>query len=76
MCHDANGELYMLNFSRTRVTLTSYADGAIRTGFETRADTVASRTPVKERPEQKNDSGAQSMQLTGKSIRWCMRSMG
>ena len=39
-CHDANGELYMLNFSRTRVTLTSYSDEAIRTSVETWADTV------------------------------------
>jgi len=39
-CHDANGELYMLNFSRTRVTLTSYADEAIRTAVETWADSV------------------------------------
>ena len=39
-CHDANGELYMVNFSRTRVTLTSYADEAIRTAVETWADTV------------------------------------
>jgi hypothetical protein len=39
-CHDANGELYMLNFSRNRVTLTSYSDDAIRTSVETWADTV------------------------------------
>ena len=39
-CHDANGELYMLNFSRERVTLTSYSDEAIRTSVETWADTV------------------------------------
>ena len=39
-CHDANGELYNLNFSRTRVTLTSYADEAIRTAVETWADSV------------------------------------
>jgi hypothetical protein len=39
-CHDANGELYMLNFSRDRVTLTSYSDEAIRTSVETWADTV------------------------------------
>ena len=39
-CHDANGELYMLNFSRTRVSLTSYSDEAIRTSVETWADTV------------------------------------
>ena len=39
-CHDANGELYMLNFSRDRVTLTSYSDEAIRTAVETWADTV------------------------------------
>jgi hypothetical protein len=39
-CHDANGELYMVNFSRNRVTLTSYSDDAIRTSVETWADTV------------------------------------
>jgi hypothetical protein len=39
-CHDANGELYMLNFSRTRVTITSYSDEAIRTAIETWADSV------------------------------------
>jgi hypothetical protein len=40
-CHDANGELYMVNFSRDRVTITSYEDDAIRTNVETWADTVA-----------------------------------
>jgi len=40
-CHDPNGELYMVNFSRGRVTLTSYSDEAIRTRVETWADTVA-----------------------------------
>jgi len=39
-CHDVNGELYMVNFSRSRVTLTSYSDDAIRTSVETWADTV------------------------------------
>ena len=39
-CHDANGELYMVNFSRDRVSLTSYSDEAIRTAVETWADTV------------------------------------
>jgi hypothetical protein len=39
-CHDPNGELYMLNFSRNRVTLTSYSDEAIRTAVETWADSV------------------------------------
>jgi hypothetical protein len=39
-CHDANGELYMVNFSRDRVSLTSYSDEAIRTSVETWADTV------------------------------------
>ena len=39
-CHDANGELYMVNFSRDRITLTSYSDEAIRTAVETWADTV------------------------------------
>jgi hypothetical protein len=40
-CHDANGELYMLNFSRDRITLNSYADEAIHESVETWADTVA-----------------------------------
>lgn len=40
-CHDANGEIYFVTFSRNRVTLTSYSDDAIRTKVETWADTVA-----------------------------------
>jgi hypothetical protein len=40
-CHDPNGELYMLTFSRSQVSLTSYSDDAIRTKVETWADTVA-----------------------------------
>jgi hypothetical protein len=40
-CHDANGELYNLTFTRDRVTLQSYSDDAIRTNVETWADTVA-----------------------------------
>jgi WD40 repeat protein len=40
-CHDPNGELYNLTFSRDRVTLQSYSDDAIRTKVETWADTVA-----------------------------------
>ncbi len=34
-CHDANGELYNVTFSRDRVTLQSYSDDAIRTKVET-----------------------------------------
>jgi hypothetical protein len=40
-CHDPNGELYQVTFSRGRVTLTSYSDEAIRTRVETWADSVA-----------------------------------
>jgi len=40
-CHDENGEIYTVNFSRDRVTITSYEDDAIRTRVETWADTVA-----------------------------------
>jgi hypothetical protein len=39
-CHDANGEIYFVNFSRDRVSLTSYSDEAIRSRVETWADTV------------------------------------
>lgn len=34
-CHDPNGELYMVNFSRQQVTLSSYEDDSIRTVIET-----------------------------------------
>jgi len=40
-CHDANGEIYVVNFSRQRVSITSYSDDVIRTRVETWADTVA-----------------------------------
>lgn len=40
-CHDANGEIYFVNFSRDQVTLTSFSDEAIRSRVETWADTVA-----------------------------------
>ena len=39
-CHDANGEVYTLALSRTKVTLSSYEDDAICTAVETWADTV------------------------------------
>jgi hypothetical protein len=39
-CHDANGEIYFVNFSRDQVTLTSFSDEAIRSRIETWADTV------------------------------------
>jgi hypothetical protein len=39
-CHDPNGEIFMVNFSRTRVALTSYTDDSIRTRVETWADSV------------------------------------
>jgi hypothetical protein len=40
-CHDANGEIYMVTFSRDSVGLTSYSDDSIRTKVETWADTVS-----------------------------------
>jgi hypothetical protein len=40
-CHDPNGEIYLVNFSRDRVTLTSYEDDGIRMKVEVWADTVA-----------------------------------
>jgi hypothetical protein len=39
-CHDDNGEIYFVNFSREQVTLTSFSDEAIRSRVETWADTV------------------------------------
>ena len=39
-CHDANGELYNVTFSRERMTVTSYSDDAILARVETWADTV------------------------------------
>jgi hypothetical protein len=39
-CQDPNGELYIVNFSRQQVTLSSYEDDSIRTKLETWADSV------------------------------------
>jgi len=39
-CHDPNGELYLVNFSRQKVTISSYEDDAIRTVIETWSDGV------------------------------------
>ena len=39
-CHAPNGELYLVNFSRQQVTISSYEDDAIRTRIETWADGV------------------------------------
>jgi hypothetical protein len=39
-CHDPNGELYTVNFSRDQLTLTSYEDDGIRTKVEAWADSV------------------------------------
>ncbi len=38
-CHDPNGEIYTLHFSRDRIIISSYEDDAIRTRIETWADT-------------------------------------
>ncbi len=40
-CHDPNGELFYVNFSRQQVTISSYTDDAIRTKVETWADGVS-----------------------------------
>ena len=40
-CHDPNGELFNITFSRGRLSLTSYSDEAIRVKVEAWADTVA-----------------------------------
>ena len=39
-CHDPNGEIYLVTFTRDRVTVTSYEDDAILAKVETWADTV------------------------------------
>jgi hypothetical protein len=39
-CHDPNGELYNVNFSRQQVTISSYEDDSVRTRIETWADGV------------------------------------
>jgi len=41
-CHDANGELYYLTFSRDEVVLAAYSDDAIRARFEAWADKIPS----------------------------------
>ncbi|MFA7302879.1 MAG: hypothetical protein WC015_00085, partial [Methanoregula sp.] len=39
-CHDANGELYFVNFARDQLSVSSYSDDAILAKVETWADTV------------------------------------
>ena len=39
-CHDANGEIYFVSFTREQVTLSSYSAESIRAKVETWADTV------------------------------------
>jgi hypothetical protein len=39
-CHDPNGELYFVTFSRQQVSISSYEDDAIRTVIETWSDGV------------------------------------
>ncbi|MEN6611177.1 MAG: hypothetical protein ABFC24_10050 [Methanoregulaceae archaeon] len=39
-CHDPNGELYFVTFSREKVTISSFTDDAIQTRIETWADGV------------------------------------
>ena len=39
-CHDPNGELFIVNFSRDQIILSSYEDNEIRNRVETWADTV------------------------------------
>ena len=39
-CHAASGEVYTLSLSRTRLTLSSYEDDAVRTTVEAWADAV------------------------------------
>lgn len=43
-CHDPNGEMFYVNFSRSQVTVTSYTDDAIRIRVETWADGVPALT--------------------------------
>ena len=40
-CHDQNGEIYFVDFSRSQVRLSSFSDDAIKSKVETWADTVA-----------------------------------
>ncbi len=40
-CHDANGELYNVSFSRSAITVSGYEADAILTAVETWADTVS-----------------------------------
>jgi hypothetical protein len=50
-CHDVNGEVYYVVFTRNDVTLAAYSDDSIRTRFETWANTVPSLTRAKENPK-------------------------
>jgi hypothetical protein len=53
-CHDMNGEIYNLVFTRDNVILAAYSDDSIRIKFESWADTITSLMPVEEKTKQKN----------------------
>lgn len=54
-CHDVNGEIYYVAFTRDDVILAAYSDDSIGARFESWANTVASLTPVKEKTHEKNE---------------------
>ena len=60
-CHDVNGEIYYVVFTRNDVTLAAYSDDSIRIRFETWANTVASLMPAKEKTKQKNSEYMEGM---------------
>jgi len=64
-CHDVNGEIYYVVFTRDDVTLAAYSDDSIRTRFEIWANTVASLTPVKENTKQKNEGDLENIPFIG-----------
>ena len=40
-CHDANGEIYYVTFTRSKVRISSYEDESVRANVEDWADSVA-----------------------------------
>jgi hypothetical protein len=53
-CHDPDGEIYNVVFTRDDVVFAASSDDTIRTRFETWANTVSALTPVEVKTEQKS----------------------
>ena len=68
-CHDANGELYMVNFSHDRVTLASYSDEAIRTAVKHRQTRPGTRIISPDETTRREETPVPSLLWSSRRLR-------